>query len=95
MEGVYNEGILLKRQRGLRASDAQRRNLKFQKRFCRLMRVSLDYYEKKASLTVLALFIISLCMHNTRNWMALKSEVTRKEVKDLQLFVGMLLPVDP
>ena len=66
MEGVYNEGILLKRQRGLRASDAQRRNLKFQKRFCRLTRVSLDYYDKKASLIVVALFL-SLCMHNTIN----------------------------
>jgi len=47
MEGVYKEGILQKRQRGLRASDTQRKSLRFQKRFCRLTRDSLDYYDRK------------------------------------------------
>lgn len=50
MEEVYKEGFLMKRQRGLRASDAQQKSLKFQKRFFRLTKDSLDYYDKKASL---------------------------------------------
>ena len=51
MEGVYKEGILQKRQRGLRASDTQRKSLRFQKRFCRLTQDSLDYYDKKVCIS--------------------------------------------
>ena len=40
---VYREGMLLKRQRGLKASNAKK--LKFQERFCRLTCTSLDYYD--------------------------------------------------
>ena len=69
MEELYKEGFLMKRQRGLRASDAQRKNLKFQKRFFRLTKDSLDYYEKKASLTMpyfcqFIIYICYLCIHH-------------------------------
>ena len=40
---VYNEGLLLKRQRGLRQGNAKK--LRFQERFCRLTSTSLDYYD--------------------------------------------------
>ena len=40
---VYKEGMLLKRQRGLRANNT--RKLKFQERFCCLTNTSLDYYD--------------------------------------------------
>ena len=40
---VYKEGILLKRARGLR----NKRNIKWQERYCRLTEVSLDYYDPK------------------------------------------------
>lgn len=41
--GVYLEGFLHKRQRGLHASNAKK--LKFQERYCRLTKTSLDYYD--------------------------------------------------
>ena len=40
---VYQEGLLLKRQRGLHSSSTKK--LKFQERFCRLTSTSLDYYD--------------------------------------------------
>ncbi|XP_019848951.1 PREDICTED: uncharacterized protein LOC109580353 isoform X2 [Amphimedon queenslandica] len=40
---VYKEGILLKRARGLR----NRRNIKWQERYCKLTAISLDYYDPK------------------------------------------------
>ncbi len=40
---VYTEGLLLKRQRGLRQGNAKK--LKFQERFCKLTSTSLDYYD--------------------------------------------------
>lgn len=40
---VYREGMLFKRQRGLKTGNAKK--LKFQERFCRLTCTSLDYYD--------------------------------------------------
>ena len=40
---VYREGMLYKRQRGLKQGNAKK--LKFQERFCRLTCTSLDYYD--------------------------------------------------
>lgn len=51
---VYREGMLFKRQRGLKTGNAKK--LKFQERFCRLTCTSLDYYDpnpkKRVSLQV-------------------------------------------
>jgi hypothetical protein len=51
---VYREGMLLKRQRGLKTGNAKK--LKFQERFCRLTCTSLDYYDpnpkKRVSLRI-------------------------------------------
>lgn len=40
---VYKEGLLFKRQRGLKQGNTKK--LKFQERFCRLTSGSLDYYD--------------------------------------------------
>lgn len=40
---VYREGLLFKRQRGLKQGNTKK--LKFQERFCRLTCTSLDYYD--------------------------------------------------
>ena len=43
-EQLYMEGVLLKRQRGLKNMSTK---LKFQERYCRLTSTSLDYYDPK------------------------------------------------
>lgn len=40
---LYREGMLFKRQRGLKTGNAKK--LKFQERFCKLTCTSLDYYD--------------------------------------------------